>query len=106
VRRGTLEIEVLDSRWEGIAESVAPGLAARVAAAEPGLGIRGFRIVRSRGDHGDASPVRPLGRRTTPVAGTTAAPESSGEANASAPDVREIARRYLARRRERGAGER
>ena len=106
VRRGVLEIEVLDARWEGIAETVAPDLAAQVAAAEPALGIRAFRIVRARGDQRRASPVRPLDDRATPLAEARTDPGSSGGRNSTAPDVREVARRYLARGRERGAGER
>lgn len=47
VRRGVLEIEAADARWVEALRTLIPGLAARLAADFPELGVKRFRLIES-----------------------------------------------------------
>ncbi len=54
IARGCLELECLDSEWSAALKAVLPGLVARMAQSDAGLGIRKFRIL---GEEGEAIAV-------------------------------------------------
>ena len=54
VRRGVLEIRVLDEHWAAMISELIPRIAGRMAATYPQLGVRKFCMQRA----GDGTPAR------------------------------------------------
>lgn len=98
VCRGVLELAVDDVRWARELRVLIPRLAYRLSQLDAGLGIRKFRILDAAG------PARPQPLPEideAPQADVEAAgdPVDSGDsrssADRSAPDIEDLARRYL-----------
>ncbi len=97
VLRGVLELAVDDPRWAKELRALIPRLAVRLARADAELGIRRFRVLGA--DDGDAA--RPLPDDDDPGDASPLAVDSvdSGDSRSgrehAAPDIEELARRYL-----------
>lgn len=100
VSRGVLELAVDDARWARELRALIPRLAFRLARADAGLGIRKFRILGAP----DGNAARPLPDDVddpdVEVASADAGDSvDSGDSRSRrercAPDIEELARRYL-----------
>ena len=49
ILRGCLELEFLDAKWNAALRELLPGLVARLAGSDAGLGIRKFRVLGEGG---------------------------------------------------------
>ena len=98
VSRGVLDLAVDDARWARELRALIPRLAYRIATLDPGLGIRKFRVL----DPAGRDRAEPLPETDAPaeIAGATARVPVDFEVSSSsidrrAPDIEELARRYL-----------
>jgi hypothetical protein len=111
VKRGVLEVEAPDRRWNETLIALLPRLAGKLAADHPELGVRKCRVITH-----EATEDRAGGRRTPPptlelvtpnTCTPTGAPEVTGESDGRTPRrpadadpverLRVLGERYLAR---------
>ena len=105
VSRGVLELAVDDPRWARELRALIPRLAVRLARADADLGIRKFRILgapeaeRARPLPDDDGPPDDERAGAGPDVGESAdSGDSRSRADRGAPDIEELARRYLGMR--------
>jgi hypothetical protein len=84
VRRGVLEISAPDAAWERTLASFLPGLAARLARAEPQLGIRSWRL-DGPGGRGRPTAIDPADAGELPVAAAPTPEPAPGAVDTLAP---------------------
>jgi hypothetical protein len=101
--RGVLEIEVADPRWGQVLDGLIPSLAARMAAADPSLGIRRFRIFRHGHTAGENRPVAiPLPDHEEPEgAAERRVPTGGATSKAGRSSIGDLASAYLGRNADR-----
>ena len=75
VRRGVLEVEAADRNWYDAVAPLMGGLAGRLAALDPGIGIRKVRL-RLQGDAGTPPAVAVTPSRSGTVRAPSAGPET------------------------------